>query len=203
MSDDRIQKLESVGFQWSLSCGQSKNEGTDKWNAGFLELTKYKKTHGNCNVPTRDGRLGIWVATQRTYYRLLKEGKSSHMSDDRIQKLESIGFQWSLRCSQLKKGEIDQWDAGFQELTKYKETHGNFNVPIRHGRLGRWVDLQRQSYRLSKEGKSLYSNDRIQKLESVGFCWSRNKRRDSDAITQLTTNNTPSYTKSGKYQKMI
>ena len=84
------------------------------------------------------GRLP-WVQTQRKYYRLLNERKSARMSDDRIQNLESIGFQWSPRCSQMKNGETIQWDARFQELKKYKETHGDCNVPQKHGPLGEWV----------------------------------------------------------------
>ena len=43
----------------------------------------------------RHESLGIWTSTQRTNYRLLKEGKTSPMTDDRIRKLESIGFCWS------------------------------------------------------------------------------------------------------------
>ena len=177
MSDDRIQKLESIGFQWSLRCGLSKDEKTVQWDAQFQKLKKYKEMHGHCNVPTKSGRLGRWVNRQRYYCRLLKEGKSSRMSDDRIQKLELIGLQWSLRCSQLKNGEIGQWDAQFQGLMKYKETHGHCNVTQRHGRLGKSVNKQRHNYRLLKEGTSApTSNDRIQKLESIGFQWSCNQQ---------------------------
>ena len=42
------------------------------------------------------------------------------MTDDRILKLESDCCPWSLRCSQLKNDEIDQWDARFWELKEYK-----------------------------------------------------------------------------------
>ena len=105
------------------------------------------------------------------------------MSGGRIQKLESIGFQWSPRCSQIKNRETIQWTARFQELKKYKETHGDCNVPQKHGSFGRWVDNQRQDYRLLKERKSArMSDDRIQKLESIGFQWPCNQQRDSDAI---------------------
>ena len=168
------------------------------WIERYEELKKYKKNNGHCSVPRKHGPLGTWVNTQRHVYRLLKEGKSARMADDRIQKLESVGFQWS---SQLDRDTV-QWDARFQELKKYKETHGDCNVPNKHKSLGTWVHTQRQYYRLLKEGKySHMSDDRIQKLESIGFQWSCNQRRDSDAIMQLTTNNTPPDAKSGKYQR--
>ena len=97
MSDDRIRKLESIGFQWISECTLWTGKVNDLWHEQFQELKKYEKTHGNCNVPARHGVLGIWVNTQRTNYRLIKEGKSSAISDDRVCELESIGFCWSCK----------------------------------------------------------------------------------------------------------
>jgi len=60
---------------------------------------EYKNEYGNCNVPNRyepNKQLGPWVHTQRQQYRLLQQGKKSHMTDERIAKLEKIGFQWRL-----------------------------------------------------------------------------------------------------------
>ena len=62
------------------------------WFHHYEQLKKYKNIYGNCNVPRRHGVLGNWVSTQRRRYKLLKEGKSSAMSDDCVRKLESIGF---------------------------------------------------------------------------------------------------------------
>ena len=91
-----IQKLELIGFQWSLGHGKLENKRLGQlWDAQFQELKKYKEKHGDCNVLQRHKTLGRWVGRQRTNYRLLKAGKRSSMSDDCIQKLESIGFQWS------------------------------------------------------------------------------------------------------------
>ena len=78
------------------------------------KLKKYKEKHGHYNVPHKHGLLGKWVVNQRKDYPMLKEGKSSRMSDDRIHKLDSIRFQWSLRLG----GDTVQWDARFQELKK-------------------------------------------------------------------------------------
>ena len=173
MPDDRFQKLESIGFQWSLRFIQLKNRETVQWDARFQELKKYKETHGNCNVPPKHRSLCNWVGNQRQGYHMLKCGKSSPMSDDCIQKLESIDFRWSLECFQLKNEYRVQWDARFQELKKYRETHGDCNVPRKHGPLGNWVYKQRLDYRLLQDGESAHmSDDRIQKLESIDFGWS-------------------------------
>ena len=139
-----------------------------QWIAIFQELKLYKAKHGHCNVPQRTGRLGAWVHNQRRQYRLLQEGKRSSMTDERIQKLESIGFQWSLRGT--PKG---SWGTMLDELKSFKDKHGHCNVPQRTGRLGAWVNYQRQQYRLLQEGKqSGMTDERIQKLESIGFQWS-------------------------------
>ena len=189
MTDDRIRELESIGFQWILA----KERVSDLWRERFLELKKYVETHGDCNVPQRHGSLGTWISTQRSNYRLLKEGKMSPMSDDRIRKLESIDFQWI-----SKRMQHDLWQNRLQELRRYKETHGNCDVSRSSGSLGTWISTQRSNYRLLKEGKaSPMSTDRIRKLESIGFCWSHKRRRDSFEAYQHTTDDTLANSKSG------
>ena len=132
----------------------------DLWHERFQELKKYEITHGNCNVSKRSGSLGNWVSRQRTNYRLLKEGKSSTMSDDRIRKLESIGFRWISEGALSTEELNDLWRERFQELKKYEKTRGNCNVPQKYGVLGIWVCKQRTNYQLMKKGKS-YPQTRI------------------------------------------
>ena len=196
MSDDRIRKLESIGFQWITTVGKERVRAL--WHDRFQALQKYMETHGDYNVPQSRGSLGSWVSNQRTHYRLLKEGKTSPMTDDRICKLESIGFQ--LNSALANKERHDLWHNRFQELKKYIEMHGDCNVPCRHEHLGSWVSNQRTCYRLLKEGKtSPMSDDRIRKLESIGFCWSRKQRRDSGGTYQHTTNDAPADSNIGTY----
>jgi len=66
----------------------------------FDELRAFKAKYRHCNATRRAGKLGGWVSTQRRRYRELQEGKQSSMTDERIQKLASIGFQWSSRQSE-------------------------------------------------------------------------------------------------------
>lgn len=56
--------------------------------------------------------LGVWVGTQRTQYRLYMQAKESgeatgvvspSMDEERIQQLEALGFQWTLRGGDVKK----------------------------------------------------------------------------------------------------
>ena len=74
---------------------QPKQSWSQSWEDRFQELVMYKETHGNCLVPYNyetNPKLATWVSTQRTQYRLLKNGQISSVTSSRIETLESIGF---------------------------------------------------------------------------------------------------------------
>ena len=50
LTDERIRRLEDLGFIWSLR---------DDWQKHYDELKEYKREHGNCNVPV-SGRASIF-----------------------------------------------------------------------------------------------------------------------------------------------
>jgi hypothetical protein len=69
-----------------------------KWLESLAKVVAYKEEHGSCNVPRKwkkDPTLGEWVHFQRRQFRLKQLGRRNHMTDDRIRKLEAIGFEWS------------------------------------------------------------------------------------------------------------
>jgi len=91
LTDSRLERLKSVDFRWA------KRKGIHCWNEKFRELCEYQQEHGNCHVPTKyreNTALGRWVSTQRSDYKRFQEGKKSTMTDDKIARLESIGFAW-------------------------------------------------------------------------------------------------------------
>ena len=51
MTDDRIRKLKSIGFQ--LNSALANKERHDLWHKRFQELKHYVETHGNCNISRR------------------------------------------------------------------------------------------------------------------------------------------------------
>jgi len=97
MTSERIEMLNSIGFEWVLNY-------KSLWNKRFAELLKYKEKYGNTNVAVRNKdyrQLGLWVCTQRQEYKKLKANKKSSMTLDRIQMLNSIGFIWSCRLGRV------------------------------------------------------------------------------------------------------
>jgi len=158
LSDERIARLKSIGFVWDPQ--------EQQWLDRFDELTKYKAEEGDCNVQQSHGPLGEWVATQRKNY------KKGDIADERIARLESIGFVWD----QLEQ----QWSDRFDELTKYKARNGDCNVLQSQGPLGEWVVTQRKNY-----NKGDISDERIARLESIGFVWDPQEQQWSDRFDEL------------------
>jgi hypothetical protein len=97
MTLSRIQELESLSFEWDI-------HGV-AWEDRLSELADYRKIHGHCNVPqrcTENSKLAKWVKKQRSNYKLHLEGKRSHMTQFRIQTLESLEFDWKPSNSRVK-----------------------------------------------------------------------------------------------------
>ncbi|GFH61992.1 hypothetical protein CTEN210_18468 [Chaetoceros tenuissimus] len=163
MTEERVKKLQSIGFLW--------NPMDIFWNERFQELREFKAQHGHCNVPKKydsNKALGMWVKTQRAQFRLMKEGLKSSMTDERVEKLEHIGFVWNRSK--------DTWKEKYEELEEYYAQHGHCNVPKRYKQnkvLGSWVHTQRKRYRLMKEGSrsGCMTEERVKKLENIGFEW--------------------------------
>ena len=178
LTDDRIRRLEEIGFIWSLR---------DDWDKHFEELKAYKAETGHVNVPARypkNRRLGIWVSAQRQNFKALQKGgdrsASSRLSQKRINLLNQLGFAWALR-SRDTLGE--SWEQKLRELKNFRTLYGHCRVPSRYPpnpELGIWVGTQRTQYRLwlraqqdgkANVGQTTMTEDRIQLLEEIGFVW--------------------------------
>ena len=155
LSEGRVKKLEGLGFSWGTT--RSTRPNLAPWEERLGELVQYKAEHGHCNVPQKQGSLGEWVERQRTSRR---KGK---LAEERVQKLDALGFDWSPRGP---RGTQLTWDECLNKLTKYKAEHGHCNVPQKQGSLGNWVREQRRTH---KKGK--LSEERVQKLDALGFVW--------------------------------
>ena len=88
LSEDKIEKLDLLGFVWSQK-GPTFLEL--RWNTSFKQLVAFKQKHGHCNVPRKGEyiQLSNWVTTLRQFY------KNHKLSQNRIDLLNSIGFEWS------------------------------------------------------------------------------------------------------------
>jgi hypothetical protein len=107
---------------------------------------------------TENPKLGGWVVTQRY------DRRKGHLSEDKIRRLEEIGFDWN-----PNQALIPRWERMFAHLQAFKAENGDCRVPQayeKNGRLGRWVLRQRE---LKRAGT--LPQERAKLLESIGFEW--------------------------------
>ena len=114
LTQERIDMLDSIDFEWnvklSFSEGIAPSNATNtqshhvtpmSWDGRFDELLRFKSKYGDTNVPARwtaNPDLAEWAAEQRREYRRYTLGdfcSSRGITEEQIDKLELIGFQWS------------------------------------------------------------------------------------------------------------
>ncbi|MFA7061805.1 MAG: Helicase associated domain protein [Pedobacter sp.] len=144
ISEDRIRRLDEIGFDWDPMDSQ--------WEASFSELVAYKTEHGDIKVPQSATSLVLWIKNQR------QSRKKGDLSEDRIRRIDEIGFDWDHFES--------QWERTFSKLLAYKMEHGDTNAPQSTTLLGDWVVLQRQNRKIGQ-----LSEDKIRRLDEICFDW--------------------------------
>ena len=152
----------------------SKGDQSDPWNIKYKQLRQYRMENGDCRVLAdykQNPPLGIWVKNQRQHYGNVQGGKKGRkISQERIEKLDSIGFFWGVKYSTGTERSFKEY---ISELQKYKNTIGNFKVHPNH-ELGKWISRLRAEYKMFKKGEpALITLDQIQELKEIGFRWKR------------------------------
>ena len=147
----------------------AEEDSNDPWNIRYQELREYRLIHGDCKVPMKVPKLGVWVNNQKLQFSNLKKGKSGgKIKPERILKLDSIGMFWGAVYPAP-----EPWEARFEELKKYQKAMGNCNVdvnPTDPSPLAKWVSFQRTEYKRFRKGQdSLLSLEQIGQLKEIGF----------------------------------
>lgn len=127
-----------------------------RWETHFERLQEFFRERGcfpydiDPDKLDDDGRrLWDWTLRQKMHYRAYKnKDPSGTLTEERIAKMEGIGFSWSKRN--------DIWMQRYQELIDYKEHHGDTLVPSSYQAnqsLATWTQEQRTQYRRWQLGK--------------------------------------------------
>ena len=179
---ERRDKLNSIGFVWSVREAGRSSKWDKVWNDKFERLVRYKQEHGDCLVPqnykeykedTLLPSLGTWIRTQRRLY------ANNKLRSDRMSKLDAIGFVWV--AGDTLTAYEKQWEEMFAKLEKYRQLHGDCLVP-RHYKedptLGNWVF----NMRCRRDDLDF---QRIARLESIGFVWDTYDKQWEDKFSKL------------------
>jgi len=109
------------------------------------------------------GKLGNWVSTQRNLYKLkVKEGQTNALTEERIKRLDKIGFVWNIH-------ELS-WNDKF---TKLRESgYDGKNITRLSPDLATWLSTQRAEKRYKTLNlQNTLTNEREFKLDSLTFDW--------------------------------
>lgn len=145
----------SSGFlDHNLNC--NRKERNTKWLKMYNQLVFYRMTHNrSMSVPRRSAKfkkLANWIRFQRRRYSMVK------LSEEKIEILESLDFQWRLV-------QPNAWIEMYDRLVAYKTKHGTTRV-LQYWKadpkLGLWVHNQRHRCK---------DPDRIKLLNDIDFIW--------------------------------
>jgi hypothetical protein len=172
ITEKRVELLDVLGFAW--------NAQEAAWDKHISDLKAFAAEFGDCLVPLNHPtypKLGLWVKEQRRHHTLMRQGKPSHMTEERARALDAVGFCWDTHEA--------VWGERLRELCQYKAQFGDCVVPTNYAanpKLGTWVHHQRRQYKKFKEGKTCHiTAERVRALESIGFVWyPRERSRYSD-----------------------
>mmetsp|Transcript_11283 Transcript_11283/g.24068 ORF Transcript_11283/g.24068 Transcript_11283/m.24068 type:complete len:344 (-) Transcript_11283:618-1649(-) len=167
MRQARVDLLNEIGFEWA-------EERREKfWHAKYNELVAFHAKNGTTRIPPLVAELQplhTWVSLQRRMLKRHREGKPTKLTQERIRLLDALGLESHIRAKTT-------WMDRFMELKRYKDEHGDCNVPQKwkeNPSLGRWVDNQKTQHKKLYDGKPTHMTiERIQLLVSIGFDWRR------------------------------
>lgn len=158
MTPERIKALDDIGMVWDVP--------DHLWERNYCAAMRYHRTYGHLDVPAdyvdEDGiRLGAWLRAVRSWKK--GQNKRAALTEEQIARLDALGMNWAGKHNAA-------WDKAYAEAYKYRQEHGNLNVPsgyvAENGiRLGRWIRGQREAYRTT------LSEARKQKLDALGMVW--------------------------------
>ena len=174
LSEDRVQRLESIGFIW--------NAHEANWYQRYDDLVDFTQQYGHANVPRQwdeNEHLTGWTSYQRQRYKTQQNGDplGKPLTERQIELMEQIGFKWD------PKEEL--WWSFYEDLKEFGKQNCHFRVPTQYPknpRLSRWLANVRKlcrDYVLSAsidgttEGVHVsgLNDERIEALRAIHFCW--------------------------------
>jgi len=114
ITQEQIDQLESIGVVWSA------HEAS--WQSNLELLQQFRERTGHCQLPCKyemDGiKLGRWAESQKHEYKKHSKGKPSKITQERINALNAIGFDWGPgKAEKLQEGKLASDTSSSTEAT--------------------------------------------------------------------------------------
>lgn len=165
LNEQRIAALEELGFCWDGRKALMDESNSIQEQTWWDSLNEFQTIQSTKDVEIlASSKLGRWLRQQRLSFtsgRLTKEQQDS---------LHRIDPDWWMSRQQRA------WEQHFRALQAYAKETGDCSVPVNHPnrQLANFVANQRKQYSLrQKERPSAITDERIKRLESIGFVWSK------------------------------
>jgi hypothetical protein len=124
----------------SSSKEETQQSESDKSNfeARFQDLVKYQKENGHCLVPKKyppNPSLSYFVFRMRYIY---KQKQKSYLTQERINRLNKIGFSWWTKCTDAQKKfeakrrepkRDSKWESFFDAFVQFQKKFGSSLIP--------------------------------------------------------------------------
>ncbi|KAL7534228.1 hypothetical protein ACHAWF_004763, partial [Thalassiosira exigua] len=199
LTPERIQRLESIGFLWSMARPKAKPKS---WDERLEDLRLWRELKGDFKVPRKEG-LGEWLHNQR----MLFAKRDAKFLAKKASRMEAIGYVF-----EFKETANVSWEDRFQQLAEFGRTHGHYDVPCptseeedtggdagnseetaEQYRFHKWVTRLHNEYRAYEKGTpSKLTYDRVQKLLSINFVFKgpkvrgRPSKKDSSHVPKIS-----------------
>lgn len=169
LEQDKIDFLESVGFSEIDFSPIDK-----KWNDKLLEFKEFHDTFKTYAVPNTPEykNLRLWLKYQ------IKAFTDNKLEDEKIEQLNTIGFNFNPELIQIKKGgsgpRLDIWHNRISELKKYFQKHKTWHIAStdeENRSLMLWLRRIKKEY-----GKGILPQERIDDLVKIGFDFNLKER---------------------------
>lgn len=186
----RVDALNNLGFVWNVFDHQ--------WNANFEALKQYHAENKTFDVPKRENsKLASFVLTMRNAMTKKREGivqKEMTLTEERVNKLNSIHFTWELQRKPRKRinpgvNIQNDYDQLYQLLVSFKEEYGHVKVSKmlsewikgesepsnrEYRRLSTFVGAIKKEHDAYLEGKpTVLNEERVQQLTALGIKWKK------------------------------
>ena len=171
----------------------------DRSSSSHIELTEESPIVGS-NCPTTQNSLprvgalsgkdpSIMDGVEAKMNELPRRSAAAHSSvleADKKSLSSFVGAPFQSEAAHTSTQE-SKWEKSFQRLKEFKSLHGHCRVPSKVDRpLSVWVNNQR--YQLHANRRCKYKQDRIDRLDNLGFDWGFNHPNSSKRYASISEN---------------